>query len=69
MLNTIELKENWSMLKEELKKQYTSLTDEDLILEEGREDEMYERVQAKLGKSTKEVDEIISSVLDEMHLH
>lgn len=69
MTNTIELREHWDMLKKKLKEQYTNLTEEDLLLEEGKEDEMYEKVQAKLGKSMKDVDEIFSSMLDEIILH
>lgn len=69
MTNTIELKENWSQIKKELKKRFTNLTEDDLILKEGREDEMYEKLQAKIGKSVKEVDEIIAALLDEIILH
>lgn len=69
MTNTVELKENWNKLKAELKEKYTNLTEEDLVLEEGKEDEMYEKLQAKLGKSVKEVDEMLASMLDEIILH
>ncbi len=69
MLNTLELKENWSILKKELKKKYTNLTEDDLVLEEGREDEMYEKLQTKLGKSTEEVDEMLASMLEDFTLH
>lgn len=62
MINTTELKGNWNEIKGKLKQQYASLTDDDLLLEEGREDEMLGKLQQKLGKSIKELDEIFSSL-------
>ena len=62
MINTTELKGNWNELKGKLKQQYANLTDDDLLLKEGREDEMLGNLQIKLGKSLKELDEIISSL-------
>lgn len=62
MINTTELKGNWNELKGKLKQQFANLTDDDLLLQEGREDEMLGNLQIKLGKSMKELDEIISSL-------
>lgn len=62
MINTTELKGNWNEIKGKLKQQYASLTEDDLLLEEGREDEMLGKLQQKLGKSIKELDEIFSSL-------
>ena len=62
MINTTELKGNWNELKGKLKQQYANLTEDDLLMEEGREDELLGRLQIKLGKSMKELDEIISSL-------
>jgi uncharacterized protein YjbJ (UPF0337 family) len=58
-MNKTELKGNWNELKGKLKKSYAELTDNDLIYEEGREDELYGRLQKKLGKSQDEVRQII----------
>ena len=54
-MNTTEIKGNWNELKGKLKKSYAELTDDDLLYEEGREDELYGRLQQKLGKSKEEV--------------
>jgi uncharacterized protein YjbJ (UPF0337 family) len=58
-MNKTELKGNWNELKGKLKKSYAELTDNDLIYEEGREDELYGRLQKKLGKSQDEVRQLI----------
>jgi len=54
-MNTTELKGNWNELKGKLKKSYADLTDDDLLYEEGREDELYGRLQQRLGKTKEEV--------------
>jgi uncharacterized protein YjbJ (UPF0337 family) len=54
-MNTTELKGNWNELKGKLKKSYAELTDDDLLYEEGREDELYGRLQQRLGKTKEEV--------------
>ena len=54
-MNKTELKGNWNELKGKLKKSYAELTDNDLLYEEGREDELYGRLQQRLGKTKEEV--------------
>jgi len=61
-MNTTELKGNWNELKGKLKQQYADLTDDDLLYEEGKEDELYGKVQQKLGKTKEEVQQIISDL-------
>jgi uncharacterized protein YjbJ (UPF0337 family) len=61
-MNKTEIKGNWNELKGKLKKSYAQLTDNDLIYEEGREDELYGRLQQKLGKSQDEVRKLISDL-------
>lgn len=58
-MNKTELKGNWNELKGKLKKSYAELTDDDLIYQEGREDELYGKLQQKLGKSKEEVQKLI----------
>jgi uncharacterized protein YjbJ (UPF0337 family) len=50
---------NWEQLKGKLKQKYASLTDNDLMFVEGKEDETLGRIQKKLGKSREEVEEIL----------
>ena len=61
-MNTTELKGNWNELKGKLKKSYAELTDNDLLYEEGREDELYGRLQQRLGKSKEEVKKIFEDL-------
>jgi len=42
-------KEIWEAKKQKLKEKFPELTDEDLTLEEGKEDGMIERIQSKIG--------------------
>ncbi len=61
-MNTTELKGNWNELKGKLKKSYAELTDNDLLYEEGREDELYGRLQQRLGKSKEEVKKLFEDL-------
>ncbi len=57
-----EVKGNWNELKGKLKQQYATLTDDDLLLVEGKKDEMLGRLQIKLGKSKQEVEKLIADL-------
>jgi uncharacterized protein YjbJ (UPF0337 family) len=50
-MDKMELKGNWNIWKGKLKKQYAELTDDDLKYEEGKEDELWGRLQKKTGKA------------------
>ena len=52
----------WSEVKELIKEVKVELTDEDLELEEGKEDELLERLKKKLGKSKLEIKGWIESI-------
>jgi uncharacterized protein YjbJ (UPF0337 family) len=51
MKNTTALLGNWKELKGKLKQKYAMLTDDDMLLVEGKHDELMGRLQIKLGKS------------------
>ena len=55
MPNSEEIKGSWNELKGNLKQKFAELTDDDLLYEEGKEDEMWGKVQQKLGKTKKEI--------------
>ena len=61
-MNTTEIKGNWNELKGKLKQKYASLTDDDLLYEEGKEDELYGKIQQKLGKTKEELQDIFSDL-------
>jgi len=62
MKNITELKGNWNETKGKLKQRFAMLTDSDLLLLEGKEDELLGRLQAKLGKTKEELHKIIASL-------
>ncbi len=55
MPNSREIEGNWNELKGKLKQEFADLTDDDLLYEEGKEDEMWGKLQKKLGKTEKEI--------------
>ncbi|QRR01223.1 CsbD family protein [Dyadobacter sandarakinus] len=56
-----QVKGNWNELKGKLKAQYADLTDDDLLYEEGQEDQLLGRLQQKLGKTREEVETEVSN--------
>jgi uncharacterized protein YjbJ (UPF0337 family) len=61
-MNTTEIKGNWDEVKGKLKQKYAQLTDDDLLFAEGKQDELYGRLQQKLGKTKEEIHKIISDL-------
>lgn len=61
-MNTTEIKGNWNELKGKLKKKFAVLTDNDLMYEDGKEDEFYGRLQKKLGKSKSELEKLLDEL-------
>lgn len=61
-MNTTEIKGNWNELKGKLKQKYADLTDDDLMYAEGKEDEMYGKLQQKLGKTKEELQKMFSDL-------
>ena len=62
MLHTIELTKNWKEQKLKLKKKFDLLTDKDVFFIEGRQDDLIQRLQIKLGKTKEEVKNILSEL-------
>ena len=62
MTNLTELKGTWNETKGKLKQQFATLTDDDLLLVEGKQDEMLGRLQIKLGKTKEELHNLISGL-------
>ncbi|WP_026977802.1 CsbD family protein [Flavobacterium tegetincola] len=59
MPNSNEIKGSWEELKGKLKQSYADLTDDDLMYEEGKEQEMWGKLQQKLGKTEKELKSLV----------
>lgn len=61
-MNNTELKGNWNEMKGKLKQKFALLTDSDLLLEEGKHDELLGRLQIKLGKTKEELEKVFSEL-------
>ena len=60
-MNTIGIEGNWNDLQGKLKQKFAILTDNDLMFEEGKKDEMLGKLQIKLGKSKEELSKIMET--------
>jgi uncharacterized protein YjbJ (UPF0337 family) len=61
-MNTTELKGTWNEQKGKLKQKFATLTDNDLLFEEGKRDEMLGKLQVKLGKTKEELQKIFETL-------
>ena len=61
-MEKLEVKGAWNEAKGKLKQKYGQLTDDDLRYEEGKEDEMYGRLQKKLGKTKDEIKKLLKDL-------
>ena len=55
-MSNLTWKGRWNELKGKVKQQYADLTDDDLMYAEGKENELYGRLQEKTGKTREEVE-------------
>jgi len=62
MSNLTGLEGNWNEIKGKLKQKYATLTDNDLLLLEGKQDELLGRLQVKLGKTKEEIHAILGDL-------
>lgn len=58
----LKLEQPWEEVKEKMKEVNTSLSDEDLFYEKGKEDELLNRLAKKLNKTPEDVKGLIESV-------
>ena len=61
-MNSTEVKGNWNEQKGKLKQKFAALTDNDLMFEEGKKDEMLGKLQVKLGKTKEELQKVIEAL-------
>lgn len=58
----MELQGDWSETKMKLKQKFAMLTNSDVLLIEGKQEEMLARLQIKLGKTKEELRKIIAEL-------
>ncbi len=61
-MTKLEMKGTWNEAKGKLKQQYADLTDDDLLFEEGKEDELLGRLQKKTGQTKEAIRDAISKL-------
>ena len=61
-MTNLKMKGDWNQVKGKLKQRYADLTDNDLLFEEGKEDELLGRLQKKIGKSVEEIRTMIEQL-------
>jgi len=61
-MNKTELKGNWLEQRAKLKQKFAVLTDDDLLFEQGKKEEMLGNIQVKLGKTKEELQKIIEAL-------
>lgn len=60
--SSLVMRGSWDDVKGQLKQNYADLTDDDLMYAEGKEDELFGRLQRKLGKTKNEIVRLISEL-------
>jgi uncharacterized protein YjbJ (UPF0337 family) len=58
----LKMRGTWNEVKGRLKQKYADLTDDDLMFAEGKEEELFGRLQQRLGKSKEEVRKEIEKI-------
>ena len=61
-MTKLKLKGTWNETKGKLKQQYADLTDDDLLFEEGKEDELLGRLQKKTGQTKEAIRDAIAKL-------
>lgn len=61
-MNTLSMKGNWKNIAGKLKQQFANLTDDDLLYNEGKEEELLGRLEKKLGKTKDDLRKLMAKV-------
>jgi uncharacterized protein YjbJ (UPF0337 family) len=61
-MNTETVIANWNVLQGKMKAKFAQLTDNDLLYVEGKEDELYGRISARIGQAKDKVKEMVAAL-------
>lgn len=61
-MDKLNIKGNWNELAGKLKQKFANLTDDDLLFKEGKEEELWGRLQQKLGKTKEQIRNLIAKL-------
>lgn len=59
---TDKVKGNWNVVKGKLKQKWADLTDDDLLYEEGQEDEVLGKIERKTGESKENINRFLEDL-------
>lgn len=59
-----EVRGRYNELKGKLKQKYANLTDDDLLYEEGKDDEFFGRIEKKIGKTKEQLKDLYKDVTE-----
>lgn len=62
LMTKLQIKGTWNETKGKLKQKYADLTDDDLLFEEGKEDELLGRIQKRTGEAKEKIRGFIEEV-------
>jgi uncharacterized protein YjbJ (UPF0337 family) len=62
IMDKLELKGIWNEMKGKVKQAHADFTDDDLKYEDGKDDELYGRLQQKTGKTREQVVDWLKSL-------
>ena len=58
-MNKLEIKGDWNILKGQLKQRWAKLTDDDLAFVDGKQEELFGRIQKRTGETREKVESTI----------
>ena len=59
-MTSLKFKGSWNEIKGKIKQRFGQLTDDDLMFQEGKDDELLGRLQSKTGESKERLRDFIS---------
>lgn len=59
-MTELKIKGNWNEVKGKLKQKYAQITDDDLLFEEGKDDELLGRLQKRTGEAKEALRDFIN---------
>lgn len=57
-----DIYQNWDVIKEQLKKRFNTLTESDVLLVNGYQDDLMGRLEMKLSKTRAEIEELVAEI-------
>ena len=61
-MTKLELKGRWNEIKGKAKQKWAQLTDDDLLFEEGKEEEVIGRIQTRTGETKESIRDFIANL-------